>query len=485
MTLLAAGMVSCESLKLGDGGLSKAPESSGASIDTLFATIKDSDKVLTSAYYYLPYGVLSDFDSKLGGDILESITDHYISNKHSDNNGPNDLYYNGGLGPYISGGNEAYRFGSEYDYKVIRYALFYIENANRIPVTTDEERSQVARKVAEAKVCMAIAYANMVRYVGGVPIMKKTIDLEKDELKFPRATFAETIEYIVRLCDEAAPDLPWIVGRSEDGRMTAAAAVGLKLRMLCFAASPTFNSNEPWHPEAADWENMGKYVRYGQSYDPTLWTRAKDAADEFFNNNAGAYDLITVSDIDAGTANPYRMAYRSGYFLREVNGSKNKEVIISIRKSNSTSYHSAQHDLQADYGCGPSLNWVNKFPYKDGKPFPEDFDWEDIDSWENTNRAPFFRMEDTGTLIVNSIHFAETRDPRLYENIAVPGDLWYDGKVGRAYDNHQYHQEGCPGFLMMKYILQNYKTDLQVPPHWCMMRYAEVLLNAAVGRAHV
>ena len=39
-------------------------------------------------------------------------------------------------------------------------------------------------------------------------------------------------------------------------------------------------------------------------------------------------------------------------------------------------------------------------------------------------------------------------------------------------------QDGCPGFLMMKYVLQQ-DADRSNPPHWCMMRLAEVLLNAA------
>ena len=79
IALVGAGVIACESMQLGDAGLSKAPETSGATIDTLFASVKDADKVLTSAYYYLPYGLISDFDSKMGGDFLESITDHFIS----------------------------------------------------------------------------------------------------------------------------------------------------------------------------------------------------------------------------------------------------------------------------------------------------------------------------------------------------------------------------------------------------------------------
>ena len=141
--LLVAGFAGCESLRLGDAGLSKAPESSGATLDTLFASKKDADKVLVTAYWYLPYGIPSDFDSKMGGNMLESITDHFVSGKHTVTDGPNNLYYNGALGATIASdydiGTEAYRFGSETDYKAIRYGWIFIENADRIPNATPAE----------------------------------------------------------------------------------------------------------------------------------------------------------------------------------------------------------------------------------------------------------------------------------------------------------------------------------------------------------
>ena len=468
MALLGAGLVSCESLRLGDAGLSKAPETSGATLDTLFSTLKDSDKVLANAYSYLPYGIICDFDRKMGNDILESITDHYISNKHSDGNGPNDLYYNGGLGANISGGGEAYRFGGygtkkDREYYAIRYALTYLENADKIP---DANPTELARKKAEAKVILAISYAQMLRFIGGVPILRKSIDMD-DDMHYPRETFEKTVDYIVQMCDEAAPDLPWYVSASEDGRMTKAAALGLKLRILCFAASPTFNSDTPWHPKADE------YVCYG-NYDAGRWQKAKAAAKEFMDAWAanGWYALVQAEpDPVLGiTPRSYRLAYRKGYYERGTT-----ESIISVRKSNSTSYHEKQMDLQDDFGCGASLDWVNKFPFADGTPFPEDFDWENPASWP---QKPFFKPDPTGTLVVGSSHFTETRDPRLYENICVPGDIWKDGKVGKAYDNHEHHQDGCPGFLMMKFILQQ-TTDRSTPPHWPLMRLSEVLLNAA------
>ena len=467
IALVGAGLVACESLKLGDAGLSQAPETSGATVDTLFATITDADKVLTSAYYNLPYGLVSDFDSKMGGDFLESITDHFISNKHSDNDGPNNLYYSGGLSANLTGsyaGGENYRFGSEKDYTAIRYAWLFLENADRIP---NADISLLARKKAEAKMCMAIAYANMLRYLGGVPILDHAVQAD-EEMKYPRATFAQTVDFIVKLCDEAAPDLPWAVSAAEDGRLTRAAALGLKLRILCFAASPTFNSNTKWHPDADE------YTCYG-NYDIARWEAAKAAADEFMreqlSNGHYALEQATIADPLKGIQpRDYRLAYRRGYSQR---GSS--ESIISIRKSNSTSYHDKHFEIQGSYGSGCSLNWVNKFPWANGDPFPEDFDWENKANWPE---QPFFKPDPNGTLKVNNNTFTETRDPRLYENVGVPGDIWRDGSVGRGYDNHKYHQDGCPGFLMMKFVMQQ-SSDRSNPPHWCMMRFAEVLLNAA------
>ena len=463
--LLGAGaLIACESLKLGDEGLSKAPETSGATIDTLFATLKDADKVLAQAYWFLPYGIVSDFDNRMGNDQLEALTDHYISNKVTDSDGPNLLYYTGGLSASTSMRKYmTYNFGGtsdDRDYYAIRYGWLFLENADRIP---NASAAAIACKKAEAKMCIALAYSNMLRFVGGVPLIDHAVRAD-ETMEYPRATFAETVDFIVKLCDEAAPDLPWYTSTTDDGRFTRAAALGLKLRVLCFAASPTFNSATPWRSDA------NEYHCY-TNYDANRWKRAKDAADEFMTQliNNGYYQMIQATPDANGNITPrqYRLAYRKGYFNRGTT-----ECIISIRKSNSTSYHDSMIKDAGNYGNGCTLNYVNKFGWADGSEFPEDFDWE------NPNREPFFKVDPAGTLVVSGVTLSETRDPRLYENVAVPGDIWRDGTVGRAYDNHRYRQANCPGFLQMKYILQQ-STDRNTPPHFCNMRLPEVLLSAA------
>ena len=454
-------VMACTDLKLGDAGLSKAPETSGATLDSLFSSITDADKVLLTAYWYLPYGIATSADSKLGGNCLESLTDLQFSNRNNISDGPQNLYYNGALSASLSSteaGCEAYRFGSENDYRSIRYAWIFIENADRIPDGTPEE---IAIKVAEAKMCIAISYFNMLRYVGGVPLLDHSIDPNED-MTFPRATFSETVEFIVRMIDEATPALPWQWDSVDDGRMTRAGALGLKLRLLCYAASPTFNSDTPYHPGATEYQCY-------MNYDENRWQRAKDAAEEFMEQYRiwGYYGLVQPAE---DTHQARRLAYRSGYYDR---GSI--ECLISTRKGYAASVHEA-YFLNAAFrrSWGPTLNWANMYSWEDGTDFVTDPDDPSGFDWANPPKQPFFESDGTG--IPPGI---PTREPRLYENIAVPGDYWYDGTVAPTYSNFSNPSRNQSGFLPMKFALQ-FSTDRSGKGvHFPYLRFSEVLLNAA------
>lgn len=449
-----SGLCSCADLRLGDAGLSDAPETSGATLDSLFSSLQDADKVLLTAYSYLPYGIPTNSDTKMGGNWLESITDLQNSWRNNVADGPTNLYYSGALNSSLSSSNagtEAYRFASESDYTAIRYAWLFIENAYRIPAGSEQE---VRTKVAEAKMCIAVAYSNMLRYVGGVPILDHAVQ-PNEEMKYPRNTFAETVDFIVKMIDEAKADLPWTVSDTESGRMTRAGALGLKLRILCFAASPTFNSDTPFHPQA------NEYHCY-MNYDQNRWTRAKEAADEFmaeYDRN-GYYGLVMpVGD----THEARRLAYRSGYYDRGT-----VESLISIRKGYDYSIHNAYLYSSIRYYSGPTLNYVNMFPWEDGSEFPEDFDWK------NPDRQPFFEPDGTG-----NPPGVPTRDPRLYENVVVPGDLYYNGTVAPLHTNHPNYDNKSTGFSVMKYIMRQTSDRTGKGVHWPFLRFAEVLLNAA------
>ena len=220
---------SCSEISFGDKFLGDQPESSGATTEEMFSSKINAEKVLTKAYTGLPYGLPTGSDYKLGVNILESITDLCYSFRDNISDGPVKLYYNGALSANNVPKNSAYRYGSKSDWTTIRYAWLYIENVEKVPDMTASEKSE---RIAEAKVLISLCYFEMLRYVGGVTWLDHYVDVN-ETMNFPRITFAETVEKIVGLLNEAInSNLAWKAEKADDGRMTLAGAMALKLSLI-------------------------------------------------------------------------------------------------------------------------------------------------------------------------------------------------------------------------------------------------------------
>lgn len=443
--LLSACFLSCSDLTFGDQFLGSQPEESGAVLDSMFNSKANADKVLTQAYMFVPYGIPTKNNNLMGGNIMEATTDLFQSFKNTQSDGPVNLYYNGLLSSNINAaqaGSEMYRYGTRNEYKAIRYAWLFIENVSRVPDMTETERSE---RVAEAKMLIALSYAEMLRYVGGVCWIDHSVS-PNESLKFPRSTFAETVNNIIGLLNEAIPHLNWKQNDIDDGRMTKAGAMALKLRVLLFAASPTFNSATKWHPDADE------YTCYG-NLDDERWKAAMDAGEAFMKEleNLKEYEITQPT---SNTPQSRRIAFRSGYYDRG-----GTEVLISTRRG----YEASTHDdlFTQRYYSGPTLNYVNMFSWADGTDFSADF------QWDKPSKQPFFE---------NGV---PTRDPRLYETVAVPGDHYYNDTPPPIYTNHPSYRAETSGFLQMKFILQAASDREGRAVQWPYLRLPEVLLSYA------
>lgn len=441
-----ASLFSCSEISFGDDFLGKQPESSGATTEQMFSSKNESDKVLNRAYLALPYGLPTSITNKLGDNILEALTDLCQSFRDNISDGPMKYYYNGALNPNSINLNSAYMYGSETDWTTIRYAWLYIENINKVTDISDAEKKA---RIAEAKTLIALSYFEMLRYVGGVCWLDHAVDVN-EEMKFPRITFAQTVDNIVSLLDEAIPDLVWKQDDTNDGRMTKAGAMALKFKVLQWAASPTFNSDTKWHSGADE------FTCYG-NYSDERWRRALKAGQEFFDElkSRGQYSLIQPEE---ATHRARRLAYRKAYYDR--GGS---EVLISIRHGYNESVHSKF--IENRYYTGPTLNYVDMFPWEDGTDFPSDF------NWSNPSKQPFFDYQE-------GLGMVPTRDPRLYETVACPGDIYCNGTTAPVYTNHAAYKEGS-GFLIMKYVLQETTDRSNRPVQWAYIRLAEIMLDYA------
>lgn len=451
--------ISCvEEFALGDDFLVKPP-SDDISIDTVFSNANYARRALWNAYSTLYYGLNWDWSArgnKMNMGLPEALTDLFESYLNWDN--VNRQYYSGTYNATLEGAHSKYNFTQEGSWSGIRKAYLFIENIDRVPDMSEGEK---LRLKAEAKVIVAMHYADMFRHFGGLPILTKALSVN-DDLNIPRATAEETFRFIVKLLDEAKTDLPWALSPQDvsvwDGRLTKASALGLKVRVLLFAASPLFNSDQPYYTGGSYESIDQKQVWYG-AYKPQIWNEALMACEEFMSANVSQeYVLNTGGD--------FRQAYRQAYFKR---GTSEMLISTRIRYTIPTNYWDANYYfLQGTgYGCAvPTLDYVNMFPYADGTPFDPAY-WQ---TWYNKVPQPY----------VNPLL---GRDPRLYENCFVNGDPYSDRKLetwigGREKKDSVESGQFATGFGVYKFILDR-KACLGAPAHWPYLRLAEIYLSYA------
>jgi len=408
-TIITAALLftyGCEDIQVGNDFLEKAP-GVDVNINTIFSDPQLAENFLWSAYETIPKGMdqgdkgTVELD-KIDNDILESMTD--ISQTKLSWGGVYKNYYSGNYNADSENSSirVKYSLPKGWALKGIRKCYIFIENIDRVP---NMDPIYVRQLKAEAKTIIALHYCDLLRNFGGFPLLDRAYDTENELGDMRRMTAQETCDHVIELLDEAIPDLPWVITdlANWEGRMTKAAAMGLKARTLLFNASPIFNAAEPYLAGQAATE---KLVWHG-GYNKDLWKEAADAAKALIDKceQEGGYSL------NRNTSN-YRKAYLFGYFNR---GSS--ELLISARDQyyKSTWGGNNFYATQLQWGAtGVTNEFVEKFGMANGKAIT------DPTSGYDPN-FPFF--DAAGNPV---------RDPRLYENVLVNGDN-FKGRKAELY----------------------------------------------------
>lgn len=459
-----------DQVKFGDSFLEKAP---GVAVtqDTIFGKATYARAFLWNTYSKLYYALpvyWNTVEGKMKTGIFEMMSDCWHS--HTDWNGINRKYYSGSYKAGDEDSSDDTRFGytKENCWEAIRAALLFVENVGRVPDMEDAEKKRLA---AEAKVIVASRYFDLFRHFGGLPLIKETYDVQPS-YELPRATVEETVKYMVDLLDEAAatPELPWDLGTDDtnwQGRFTKAAAMGLKCKILLFAASPLFNDDEPYCTEPPQDAVTNHQVWYG-AYKPELWEQCWQACDDFFKElqAKGYYELTQATE---ATAKGYRDAYNKAYFTRE----NNKELLISTHISRFSKFNSwdewqyifvnSGNGTVITGGLTPTLEFMEMFPMSKGEPFQL-----------NSTTNPFYTDND---------YNKPTRDPRLYETMLVNGtqfgdhaaELWIGGR-DNINDTEKETGKYATGFGCYKFYKEGVNSLKDKYLQWPYLRLAEMYL---------
>lgn len=396
-----------------------------------FDSYNRTKQYLTYAYSLLPEG-LNRFS---GGALLGAATDDACFAIESSNI---QQFNNGSWNALSNPDNVWDRY-----FAGIAKCCTLLENSNHINL--DISRLDPAKRVeyennlkdirmwrAEAHFLRAYFNFELLKRYGPIPIIKSTLDINKDYSDTPRPTMKEVVEFIANDCDIAADSLeltPWRNMNDAFGRATKGAALALKSRLLLYAASPLY-------------VDFGDIDEANKPSDATLWKAAADAAKAVIDLNqyelAPAYDDLFKNDF------------------------QNKEYIFVRRYPSNSDFEKSNFPVSygGKGGTNPSQNLIDDYEMLDGTAF----DWNDP---------------------VKAAHPFENRDERLLATVLMNGVL-FKGKRVATYpggaDATPNPNATKTGYYLRKSLNENVNiqtgggSDGHVVP---LFRLAEIYLNYA------
>jgi hypothetical protein len=375
--------------------------------------------------------------------------------------------------------------GWDHRYQNIQKLNKFLGNIGRAVEAASEDtkalvQAQVDVMRGEALFLRAHAYSELLRTYGGVPLLDKESQIGQDFLSIPRSSFEETVNFIVKDCDEAA-SLLLTKEEMQMGKATDAAALALKSRVLLFAASDL----------TADGSAQSKYVGYEDAIAKrtTLWTAAKNAAKAVID--LGTYQLedFGAPDKEAVAQNFYE------FFAAKTLASP--EVIWGKMYSQVDGTPNAMNQWNEPGGnagwnsTGPSQKLVDAFEMEDGSDFFDHFQIDGNGYYHNistkyNHESPYKDRDPRfyGTLLFDSAYW-KGRPFDIRTRVTIVGGTETARDFGYDTRNSEYNADNATytGYAIRKMLdegLTSTESSINMNTNiFIEFRYAEVLLNYA------
>lgn len=383
-----------------------------------------------------------------------------------------------------------------WDYGYIREVNLFIERATAATGLSDGDKK---RFIAEGRFLRAARYFELVKRMGGVPLITQSLLYEGGDpssLQYPRAKEAEIYDFVISELEAIKVDLPADT-RTKD-RATRGTALAMKTRAALYAGSiAKYGATTP--NVSLPGGEVGIPANLANGY----YTTALNAALEIMGGSAGNYSLYNKFPTNA--AQNY-----ANLFIDNADKAGNPEVFwIEDYKVRSGKTHGFTIQNQPIFGAeeveggrvNPSLNLVQTFellnntnaplPIKDGSGKPVYYD----------DPLQLFAGRDArlaGTVVLPGSN-GKNRPVDIYAGyqladgtIATGPSRGFIGKlpgstadvklVGNDGPLNAIEYSAQSGFYIRKFVdpavgSGSRGTGSEVP--WIRYRFAEVLLNAA------
>ncbi len=213
-------------------------------------------------------------------------------------------------------------------YTQIRNVNDFFANEGRI---SDEAKRRQTE--GEAHFFRAYYHYMLWQRFGGALIIDHVVDPLANAEKFPRASYQQMVDFIVKEADLAAQILPVSYDKSNVGRITKGAALMLKAKAYFWAAGPQF-------------QNKSKsYLGFTDDQSQAMLQKAKSAYEDLFALNA--YTLVPIT---ATTEDGIRDEYRKIFITKN-----SQESILEVQHSDDGDYANKFGHRLDRYAVPPSL----------------------------------------------------------------------------------------------------------------------------------
>lgn len=251
-----------------------------------------------------------------------------------------------------------------------------------------------------------------------MPYFRNSLDLN-EYLGYDRLSYYQTAQEIAADCDLAFDKLPHTWDSSNTGRPIKAAALALKSRVLLYAASPTYNTENDyskWEEAAVAANQLIEYIESDNTYHSLI-----DASE------AIELDVQTVDGEDYLKGSPEKLTAYREIFMNHV---LNSEIIFSYYRETNHYYNNTMPGrvfFTKDY-------LKNKYSLG-ACPTQDVVDWFETQNGLSTEDDPTFNEQNP---YIN-------RDPRFYNDILYNQVSWPNGKNGDEVQTYATGPDGSVG----------------------------------------
>jgi len=255
ITLLITGLVGCRKENAG-------PQEMYTEYNVFDSLDKNGVAVLqylNNMYADMPTGF-----NRVDGDLLESASDDAMPSRYG-----STIQYLINGGPANSNNNPEGVWAQEY--ASIRKVNLFLSKVDRVP-----KPAEVITWKAEARYLRALAYFELLKRYGGIPLIGDTVYQSTDNIQVRRSSFGDCVSYIVAECDSIKAKVKVEpIAATDFGRASRGAALALKARVLLYAASPLYNGGVTGGASSEQAALQGY-----PTYDAERWNKAAQAAND-------------------------------------------------------------------------------------------------------------------------------------------------------------------------------------------------------------